>query len=62
MQQAGIQQGMELDIHAAMVSFTTEQPSADGTVAGRRLLPSMQSPIDRYLIDDQRDFFYVVTR
>ncbi|WP_405067478.1 phosphodiester glycosidase family protein [Kribbella sp. NBC_01510] len=62
MQQAGIAQGMELDIHAAMVSFDIEQPGPHGTVTGRRLLASMNSPSDRYLVDDQRDFFYVVVK
>ncbi|WP_165949323.1 phosphodiester glycosidase family protein [Kribbella turkmenica] len=62
MHQVGIQQGMELDIHAAMVSFDIEQPAPNGTVTGKRLLESMNSPADRYLVDDQRDFFYVVAR
>ncbi|QNE22680.1 phosphodiester glycosidase family protein [Kribbella qitaiheensis] len=62
MQQSGIQQGMELDIHAAMVSLDIEQPSGNGAVTSRRLISSMASPADRYLVDDQRDFFYVVTR
>ena len=62
MQQVGIQQGMELDIHAAMVSFDIEQPAASGVVNSRRLISSMASPADRYLVDDQRDFFYVVAR
>ncbi|MFG1912022.1 phosphodiester glycosidase family protein [Kribbella sp. NPDC048928] len=59
MHQAGIVQGMELDIHAAMVSFDIEQPGANGVVNGKRLLGSMNSPANRYLVDDQRDFFYV---
>ncbi|MFF1819697.1 phosphodiester glycosidase family protein [Kribbella sp. NPDC058245] len=61
MHQAGIQQGMELDIHATMVSFDIEQPGRGGVIS-KRLLQSMNSPADRYLVDDQRDFFYVVTR
>jgi hypothetical protein len=61
MQQAGIQEGMELDIHAAMVSFDIENPQG-GSVASKRLLDSMTSPANRYLIDDQRDYFYVVAR
>lgn len=61
MQQAGIQEGMELDIHAAMVSFDIEHPQGGG-VTGQRLIESMTSPPDRYLTDDQRDFFYVVAR
>jgi hypothetical protein len=62
MQRAGIQEGMELDIHAAMVSFNVEQPTGNGAVTSKRLLDSMTSPADRYLVDDQRDFFYVVAR
>ncbi|TDW21436.1 hypothetical protein [Kribbella kalugense] len=62
MHQAGIVQGMELDIHAAMVSFDIEQPGPNGTVTGKRLLDSMNSPTNRYLVDDQRDFFYVTTK
>ncbi|MFI5693735.1 phosphodiester glycosidase family protein [Kribbella sp. NPDC051586] len=62
MHQAGIVQGMELDIHAAMVSFDIERPGPRGTVSGERLLNSMNSPSDRYLVDDQRDFFYVTVR
>ena len=62
MHQAGIQEGMELDIHAAMVSFNIEYPAALGTVTSKRLLDSMSSPTDRYLVADQRDFFYVVAR
>jgi hypothetical protein len=62
MHQAGIVQGMELDIHSAMVSFAIEQPGPNGTVTGKRLLDSMNSPTNRYLVDDQRDFFYVTTK
>jgi hypothetical protein len=62
MHDAGIREGMELDIHPAMVSFDIEQPKAAGGVTGRRLLPSMASGADRYLSADQRDFFYVVAR
>ena len=62
MQHAGIREGMELDIHSAMVSFNIEQPSVKGPITSRRLLGSMSSPTDRYLNDDQRDFFYVTAR
>ncbi|MGW6278539.1 phosphodiester glycosidase family protein [Kribbella sp. NPDC055071] len=61
MHQAGIVQGMELDIHAAMVSFTIETPTTAG-VSSKRLLDSMNSPTDRYLVDDQRDFFYLTSK
>jgi hypothetical protein len=56
---AGIEQGMELDIHTAMVSFDLHRRGRDGAIVSRRLLDSMQSSADRYLTDDQRDFFYV---
>jgi hypothetical protein len=62
MQHAGIREGMELDIHSAMVSFNIEQPTGKGGITSRRLLGSMSSPADRYLSDDQRDFFYVMSR
>ncbi|MFD7154169.1 phosphodiester glycosidase family protein [Kribbella sp. NPDC059898] len=62
MHQAGIVQGMELDIHSAIVSFDIEQPGPNGTVTGHRLLPSISSPANRYLVDDQRDFFYVTAK
>jgi hypothetical protein len=62
MQHAGIREGMELDIHSAMVSFNVEQPTGKGGITSRRLLGSMSSPANRYLSDDQRDFFYVVSR
>lgn len=61
MHQAGIVQGMELDIHSAMVSFDIERPGPNG-ITGERLLNSMNSPTNRYLVDDQRDFFYVTAR
>ena len=62
MLQAGIREGMELDIHAAMVSLDIEHPQGGGSISSKRLLGSMTSPEDRYLVDDQRDFFYVVAR
>jgi hypothetical protein len=62
MHQAGIVQGMELDIHAAMVSFEVTHSGPNGALSGERLLHSMNSPADRFLVDDQRDFFYVTTR
>jgi phosphodiester glycosidase len=62
MQQAGIQEGMELDIHAAMVSFDVEYPQRNGQVSSKRLLDSMTSPANRYLVDDQRDYFSVMAR
>jgi hypothetical protein len=61
MVQAGIVRGMELDIHTGMVSFNTYRPDLPG-VAPVKLLPTMPSPADRYLVADQRDFFAVTMR
>jgi hypothetical protein len=64
MAEAGIQRGMELDIHSGMNSFSTFAP-APGTTAGAvgtKLLPGMTRPADRYLVPDQRDFFAVTLR
>jgi hypothetical protein len=59
---AGIQRGMELDIHSNMASFSFWAPTAAGTVAPTKLLPGMQRSADRYLSVDQRDFFYLTLR
>lgn len=61
MSQAGIQRGLELDIHSHMVSFDIEQHVAAG-LRPVHLLASMDEPTNRYLASDQRDFFYVTTR
>jgi hypothetical protein len=61
MVQAGIVRGMELDIHTGMVSFNTYRPDVAGS-SPTKLLPSMPSPADRYLVPDQRDFFAVALR
>ena len=53
---------MELDIHSAMVSFSSWAPNASGRVEPTRLLPTMTRPADRYLDPDQRDFFYLTLR
>ncbi len=62
MRAAGIEQGMELDIRPAMVSFGIHRQGRDGAIISRRLLDSMNSPADRYLDADQRDFFYVTAK
>lgn len=62
MHAAGIQQGMELDIHSTMVSFNLQRQGTDGAIVSRRLIDSMSSPADRYLTADQRDFFYVTAK
>lgn len=59
---AGIQRGMELDIHSNMVSFSSWRPVAGGSVTPTKLLPGLQRPADRYLAVDQRDFFYLTLR
>jgi len=59
---AGVVRGMELDIHSAMVSFSSWAPSAPGHVVPAKLLPNMSRPADRYLAPDQRDFFYLTLR
>ena len=56
-----IVRGMELDIHDGMVTFNTYRPDLPG-VAPLKLLPTMPSPADRYLVADQRDFFAVTMR
>lgn len=62
MVQAGIQRGMELDIHPRMVAFSSWQPGPGGTVTPTQLLPDLPVPADRYLAPDQRDFFYLTLR
>jgi hypothetical protein len=62
MRAAGIEQGMELDIHPFMVSFNLELQGTDGGIISHRLLDSMNTPADRYLSADQRDFFYVTAK
>lgn len=61
---AGVQRGMELDIHPGMVTFTSFRPAprAPYGLAGTRLLPDMPQPVTRYLEPDQRDFFAVALR
>jgi hypothetical protein len=62
MVEAGIQRGMELDIHGGMAAFSSWRPDRAGTVTPTKLLPDMPAPADRYLRPDQRDFFYVTLR
>jgi len=57
---AGIVRGMQLDIHPGMASFSSWRPLAGTSVSTPdKLLPAMTRPADRYLVPDQRDFFYV---
>ncbi|WP_116199070.1 phosphodiester glycosidase family protein [Amycolatopsis circi] len=61
MAQAGIQQGMELDIHSPMVTFDSYRPDLPGR-GPTKLLPGIPGAADRYLQPDQRDFFATALR
>jgi hypothetical protein len=58
---AGVQRGMELDIHPKTVTFNIIRPSRTGLDA-TKLLPAMVKPADRYLVPDHRDFLAVTLR
>ena len=58
---AGIQRGMELDIHSGKESFASWAPSGSSATP-TELLPGMGRGADRYLSVDQRDFFYLTLR
>lgn len=63
MAQAHIVTGMELDIHSNMVGFNLfATPGNTAQNTSRHLLHSMPIPLDRYLVPDQRDFFYITAR
>jgi hypothetical protein len=62
MADAGIVRGMQLDIHPGMDSFSSWRPAAGATSLPTKLLPAMTRPADRYLVPDQRDFFYLTVR
>jgi hypothetical protein len=59
---AGIVRGMQLDIHPGMDSFSAWRTDGSKTMQPTKLLPTMTRPADRYLVPDQRDFFYLTTR
>lgn len=59
MAEAGIQTGMELDIHPKMVNFAVWQQPTTGHHTATNLLPGMNAAPDRYVAADQRDFFYL---
>ena len=61
---AGVQRGMELDIHPKTVTFTTFHPAAGQPfgLAATKLLPAMVQPATRYLDPDHRDFLAVTVR
>ena len=63
MSRAGVVTGMELDMHPDMVDFRSFGSAADAKAKrGTPLLVSMKAPRNRYLVPDQRDFFYVTER
>lgn len=63
MSRAGVVTGMELDMHPDMVAFRSFGSAADaGAHHGTPLLTSMKAPRNRYLVPDQRDFFYLTER
>lgn len=55
---AGAVRGMELDIHRGMTFLATWQPGPGGP-RPIKLLPTMSRSPYRYLVPDQRDFFYL---
>lgn len=61
--QAGAVTAMELDIHSHQVAFNYFlSPNEARAATGHNLLAGMQAPVDRYLVADQRDFFYATLR
>jgi hypothetical protein len=58
---AGAVTAMQLDIHAALVTFNAFHPGPRGPI-GEKLLPAMTRPASRYLVADQRDFFALLAR
>lgn len=59
--EAGVQRGMELDIHPKTVAFNVVGLSGSDRYA-TKLLPAMVSPTRRYLVPDHRDFLAVTRR
>jgi hypothetical protein len=60
---AGIVRGMQLDIHTGMASFSSwKRGTGGGPSVPTKLLPAMTRSADRYLMSDQRDFFYLTAR
>lgn len=63
MARAGVVTGMELDIHPNLVTFHSfASPVAVTDRQASPLLASMHAPASRYLVPDQRDFFYLTER
>ena len=61
MTRAGVQRGMELDIHPRTVTFSVVGVSGPHRFA-TKLLPAMVKPTSRYLVPDHRDFLAVTRR
>ncbi|MGV8846435.1 hypothetical protein [Tessaracoccus sp.] len=59
MSDAGIQTGMQLDIHDKKVNFATWTHTAGRPAVATNLLPDMTASPTRYVAADQRDFFYL---
>jgi len=65
MLRAGCARAMQLDINTVWTTYNTYGASTPGdpaTVTGTRLLPESWKPGDRYLSNDARDFFAVLSR
>ncbi len=56
---AGAVRAMQLDIHRQMIHFASWQPTRHNGPVPTKLLPAMTHSADRYLLPDQRDFFYI---
>jgi hypothetical protein len=65
MLRAGCARAMQLDINTVWTTYNTYSPATPGdpaTVTGTKLLPESWKPGDRYLSNDARDFFAVLSR
>jgi hypothetical protein len=65
MLRAGCVRAMQLDINTVWTTFNTysaKVPGDPASVTGTRLLPESWKPGDRYLTNDARDFFTVLSR
>lgn len=63
MARAGAVTAMELDMHSHMVAFNYfVSPAEVAGGRGHNLLTTMHTPPNRYLVPDQRDFFYATVR
>ncbi|RMB61958.1 hypothetical protein [Tessaracoccus antarcticus] len=62
MSDAGVRQGMELDIHSRMVNLAVWTHPSGGHATASNLLPNMSASPTRYVAADQRDFFYLTLK